>query len=72
MNIIANAIDAFEEKSARLKNNSNQIIISTHKVENFVKIIIADNACGIPSEIDSKVFDPFFTTKKVGKGTGLG
>ena len=72
MNIIANAIDAFEEKSARQKNNSNQIIISTHKVENFVKIIIADNACGIPSEIDSKVFDPFFTTKKVGKGTGLG
>lgn len=72
MNIIANAIDAFEEKLNNLENNTNQIIISTHKADSFVKIIIADNACGIPSEIHSKVFDPFFTTKQVGKGTGLG
>jgi signal transduction histidine kinase len=73
MNIIANAIDAFEEKPDSQKNNSNQIIISTHKVDNnHIKIIIADNACGIPPEIHSKVFDPFFTTKQVGKGTGLG
>ncbi|MEM6401134.1 MAG: ATP-binding protein [Cyanobacteria bacterium P01_D01_bin.116] len=73
MNIIANAIDAFEEKSANQPKKSNQIIIRTSQVNhNFVKIIIADNACGIPSEIYSKVFNPFFTTKQVGKGTGLG
>ncbi|MGB3640502.1 MAG: ATP-binding protein [Rivularia sp. (in: cyanobacteria)] len=73
MNIIANAIDAFEEKPDNLKNNSNKIVISTYKDDNnLIKVIIADNACGIPPEIHSKVFDPFFTTKQVGKGTGLG
>ena len=72
MNILANAIDAFEEKPNNQKSKSNQIIISTHKIDNFVKIIIADNAYGIPSGIQPKVFDPFFTTKQVGKGTGLG
>ena len=72
MNIIANAIDAFEENLDSQKNNYNKIIISTHQVDNYIKIIIADNACGIPLEIYSKVFDPFFTTKQVGKGTGLG
>ncbi|MEM9923579.1 MAG: ATP-binding protein [Cyanobacteria bacterium P01_D01_bin.50] len=70
MNIIANAIDAFEQKD---KNIDNQIIISTQKSDNnFIKIMIADNACGIIPEINSKIFDPFFTTKQVGKGTGLG
>ncbi|MBF2015966.1 MAG: GHKL domain-containing protein [Rivularia sp. T60_A2020_040] len=73
MNIIANAIDAFEEKPDHHKNISNQITISTQKIaHNSIKIMIADNACGIPSEIHSKIFDPFFTTKQVGKGTGLG
>ena len=72
MNIIAYAIDAFEEKPENQKANSNQIIISTHKADNFLQIIIADNAAGIPAEIHSNIFDPFFTTKKVGKGTGLG
>ncbi|BAY87490.1 two-component sensor histidine kinase [Calothrix parasitica NIES-267] len=72
MNILANAIDAFEEKPENQKANSNQIIISTHKADNFLQIIIADNAGGIPPEIHSNIFDPFFTTKQVGKGTGLG
>lgn len=70
MNIIANAIDAFEEKQ---DNICNQIIISTQQIDsNLISISITDNANGIPAEIHSKVFNPFFTTKKVGKGTGLG
>ncbi len=70
MNILANAVDAFEQRD---KNISNHIIITTQNLDNnSIKITIADNASGIPSEIHSKIFDPFFTTKKVGKGTGLG
>jgi two-component system, NtrC family, sensor kinase len=37
-----------------------------------VVIRIADNGCGIRSEVKNRIFDPFFTTKPVGKGTGLG
>ncbi|MEM7556022.1 MAG: ATP-binding protein, partial [Cyanobacteria bacterium P01_A01_bin.84] len=70
MNIISNAIDAFEEKPNEVYN---QIIISTQKIDgNFIAITIADNSCGIPLEIQPKIFNPFFTTKEVGKGTGLG
>ena len=40
--------------------------------ENFIRIDVSDNGCGIPKEELEKVFDPFFTTKDVGKGVGLG
>ncbi|QXE24585.1 two-component sensor histidine kinase [Richelia sinica FACHB-800] len=78
MNLLANAIDALEERHAALANQNQQydgsyIRITTElSDENFVKIMISDNASGIPEEIASKLFDPFFTTKPVGKGTGLG
>lgn len=69
MNILANAIDALEEK----KDSCSQIKISTSVVDShWVKIAIADNGPGIPAQIKSKIFNPFFTTKPVGKGTGLG
>ena len=38
----------------------------------WVKVILADTGCGIPSKNLSKIFDPFFTTMPVGRGTGLG
>jgi signal transduction histidine kinase len=33
---------------------------------------IADNGCGVPEEIRSRIFDPFFSTRDVGEGTGMG
>jgi two-component system, NtrC family, sensor kinase len=35
-------------------------------------VVIADNGCGIPEEIQQRIFDPFFTTLTIGSGTGLG
>ncbi|MEL7141897.1 MAG: ATP-binding protein [Cyanobacteria bacterium J06554_3] len=78
MNLLANAIDAFEEfDSARpfkeVEAAPNVITISTERVEETsIKIEIVDNGPGIPSEVQARLFDPFFTTKAVGKGTGLG
>jgi two-component system NtrC family sensor kinase len=72
MNLFSNAIDALEESGVR-DNYSPTIKIRTSVSNgNWLTISIADNGCGIPESICSKLFDPFFTTKPVGKGTGLG
>ena len=68
MNIIANAIDAFE--GATIRNP--QITISTAQIDNRVKVTISDNGSGIPQNVRERIFEPFFTTKDVGKGTGMG
>ena len=78
MNILANAIDALEEFSAKHtyqenQKNPRQIIIRTSIIDSqVVQIAIADNGAGISEEIQQRIFDPFFTTKPVGKGTGMG
>jgi signal transduction histidine kinase len=83
MNILVNAIDALEAGNTQQSEQQqrNQITIRTSLIPSdprldlsreWVQVAIADNGCGIPSEIQSRIFDPFFTTKPVGKGTGMG
>ena len=64
MNILANAIDAIEDKGT--------ITISTSTSNGSIKISIKDTGKGIPEDIQPRIFEPFFTTKEVGQGTGLG
>ncbi|MEG4047548.1 PAS domain S-box protein [Microcoleus sp. Pol17_C1] len=78
MNIIANAIDAIEERYhqlsvPQLETKSGRLTISTDvTTQNTVRVEISDNGTGIPDGIVERIFNPFFTTKAVGKGTGLG
>ena len=78
MNILANAIDAFDEGDqqssfAELKNKPQIITILTDIVqEKTVEIRIRDNGKGMPEDVKNRIFDHLFTTKGVGKGTGLG
>ncbi|BBD59960.1 two-component hybrid sensor and regulator [Nostoc sp. HK-01] len=79
MNIIANAIDAFDDLH---QNASKQkiapcqytitITTSVDEQQQTVTICIEDNALGMPPEVQARIFEPSFTTKPVGKGTGLG
>ena len=64
LNIVNNAKDAL------LDNNVKNPMISISLMGK--KIMIEDNAGGIPDEIMNRVFDPYFTTKEQGKGTGIG
>jgi len=78
MNVIANAIDALEQRDrhrsqTQMKENSSTILIVTEVIDcDWIRIRIADNGTGVTEEVRSKLFDPFFTTKPVGSGTGLG
>ncbi|MGE5655824.1 MAG: sensor histidine kinase [Actinomycetota bacterium] len=72
MNLISNAIEALIEVPQVKKQITIATEYSAEDGDGWVKIAIADNGPGIPSEIQSKIFDPFFTTKPIGQGTGLG
>jgi signal transduction histidine kinase len=64
MNLLANACDAISERGT--------IHVRTAVDGDFVRVRIADDGTGIPSDAVSRIFDPFFTTKGQGEGTGLG
>ncbi|RXJ67335.1 hypothetical protein CRV08_10430 [Halarcobacter ebronensis] len=68
INIVHNAKDALKSNTL----NNRLVFVSTISDENSIKIIIKDNAGGIPEDIISKIFDPYFTTKGDSDGTGLG
>ncbi len=78
MNIIANAIDVFDEAAqqttfAQLQTKPQTITIQTALTpSNAIEIRISDNGNGMSEAIKDKIFDHLFTTKEVGKGTGLG
>ncbi|RXJ98424.1 hypothetical protein CRU98_10335 [Arcobacter sp. CECT 8986] len=68
LNILNNSIDAMEENNIK----EGKINISFSHSEDYLRIIIADNAGGIPKHLISKIFEPYFTTKHEKNGTGLG
>ncbi|MDV3347268.1 PAS domain S-box protein [Leptolyngbyaceae cyanobacterium CCMR0082] len=77
MNLLANAIDALDEKSqyqdyAALETTPNQITIKTEFNQGKIIIHFIDNGAGMPEDIKSQIFDHLYTTKEIGKGTGLG
>ncbi|MEZ2301305.1 MAG: AAA family ATPase [Microcoleus sp.] len=79
MNLLANAIDCFEESNQdrtydEIEALPNTIAIMTHVSEDNQSVVIKikDNGQGMLPEVKSKIFDHLFTTKGVGKGTGLG
>ena len=74
LNLTFNARDAMPNGGVLRVSARNQAVQDDRLglAGRYVAIEIADNGCGIPSEILPRVFEPFVTTKEVGAGTGLG
>ncbi|WP_228059206.1 ATP-binding sensor histidine kinase [Nostoc sp. LEGE 06077] len=77
MNILANAIDMFDEMARtqsyqEIADYPQQIKICTAIVENQAFVSIADNGKGMSEDVKARIFDHLFTTKGIGTGTGLG
>lgn len=77
MNLIANAIDAIDERCEQFSFDQNQatpdvITLRTEVQDDRVCIRVEDSGIGLSEQVRSEVFKTFYTTKPVGKGTGLG
>lgn len=70
INIINNAIDAFNEKN--IEYDKRKLVFITSNINNEVVLKICDSAGGIPNDIINKIFDVNFTTKDKDKGSGIG
>lgn len=66
INLIKNAIQAFEDQDGRLIELRAALNEKSRPV-----ITVRDNGSGIDPEAIDKIFIPFFTTKKTGSGIGL-
>ncbi|WP_432665650.1 transporter substrate-binding domain-containing protein [Wukongibacter baidiensis] len=67
LNLINNSIDSFKGVQREEKKIYLTIIIE----EDYLKIEVMDNGCGIEKEKIENVFDPFYSTKENGTGLGL-
>jgi two-component system nitrogen regulation sensor histidine kinase NtrY len=65
INLLDNAVAAVTEKG--------QIRIATShdRARSTVYLEIADNGCGVATEVRARIFEPYFSTKKNGTGLGL-
>jgi signal transduction histidine kinase len=64
-NLLRNAIQAIPS------TQKGRVVVELDCDDEFVKISITDNGCGISEEVAGKLFTPNFTTKSSGMGLGL-
>ena len=67
INILNNSRDELIKK-----DDERFIFVDAFEKDNFINIIIKDNAGGVIKENLNKIFEPYFTTKYKSQGTGIG
>ncbi|HSF45849.1 MAG TPA: ATP-binding protein, partial [Chitinophagaceae bacterium] len=73
LNLINNGFYAVhEKKKVSGETFKPKVTVTVTKLDDHVKLLIADNGTGITDKVKEKIFQPFFTTKPTGEGTGLG
>lgn len=64
LNLITNSVDAMA--------SGGTLAVRLERVNDRLRLEIADTGSGIPPELLAHIFDPWVTTKAQGKGSGLG
>ncbi|MDC0359090.1 response regulator [Oligoflexia bacterium] len=80
LNLGTNAAQAIGTKQGTISICVDEIEVSNNLAhalqleegQSYVRIVVADNGCGMGADAQARIFDPFFTTKAPGEGTGLG
>jgi two-component system sensor kinase FixL len=67
LNLVVNACDAMAGVNAKER----RLLVCTESDGRGVRVCVADQGCGIPTERIERIFQPFFTTKEIGMGLGL-
>lgn len=67
-NIVKNAIESFMKNSIQ----DREIEIFSKEDDEFIYLVLSDNAGGIKNDILGKIFEPYYSTKQEKHGVGLG
>ena len=79
MNLVINASQAIAEVNGQIHVKTSvvkgSLFLATDcfrdSKEDYVRLEVSDNGCGMTADEQAKIFDPFFTTKPGGHGLGL-
>ncbi len=69
LNLLTNALYAVEVAHP---GGGGSVLVGSCTVADETVIEVADDGCGVPPEVLSRLFDPFYSTKPIGEGIGLG
>ncbi|HEX7448080.1 MAG TPA: ATP-binding protein [Pirellulales bacterium] len=64
LNLLTNALDSL--------NGDGTVTVAVSTRGREAELVVADNGCGMTSEVREHLFEPFFTRRRGGQGTGLG
>ncbi len=74
-NVLINAAQAMPYGGEVTVRAMNETLLDDNSLRlpagRYIKVVIEDLGCGIPSEYLDRIFDPYFTTKPEGNGLGL-
>ncbi|MCB9849650.1 MAG: response regulator [Phycisphaerales bacterium] len=74
LNLVVNARDAIGERGTiriACRNVSDESQ-PDNELADYVELTVADDGCGMTSEVCQHIFEPFYSTKSGATGTGLG
>jgi len=76
LNLLLNALDAVQNGGqiwvdARHNNDGLGNVESNERSQRYIRLRVADNGRGLPTQDRDRIYEPFFSTKDTGLGLGL-